>query len=94
MKSEKFYFRNPEIVYADLSGDTCLFDPLKAEYLNLNETASEIWKLLDKSKSLDEIITCVNFIYKVDFNICRDEIITFLTKAVEFDIIRERPYIK
>ena len=40
--------RNPEVCAAELDGEICLFEPVKAEYLNLNSTGSAIWNLLEE----------------------------------------------
>ena len=48
--------RNNQVVFTELDEEVCLFNPEKGEYLNLNQTGSRIWNLLDKPTPIDQII--------------------------------------
>ena len=48
-----YFKKNPQIVYASLDSEVCLFNPERGEYLNLNSTASLIWNLIDDSSTFD-----------------------------------------
>ena len=54
-KNYKFE-RNNKIVFTELDNEVCLFNPEKGEYLNLNQTGSRIWNLLDKPIQIEKII--------------------------------------
>ena len=48
--------RNNNVVFTELDNEVCLFNPEKGEYLNLNQTGSRIWNLLDKPTLIERII--------------------------------------
>ena len=74
-------FRNPEVCAAELDGEICLFEPVKAQYLNLNSTASAIWNLLEEPKELDHLLEALQNRYEVDLDICRQQTEAFLGEA-------------
>ena len=51
--------RHPEVCAAELDGEVCLFQPETAQYLNLNPTASAIWRLLENPLSRDALVTAL-----------------------------------
>ena len=73
--------RNPEVCAAELDGEICLFEPVKAEYLNLNSTASAIWNLLEEPTELDHLLEALQNRYDVDIDICRKQTEAFLGEA-------------
>ena len=87
------YFKQSEnIASAELDNEICIFSPSEGNYLNLNSSASEIWKMLDKSIKMEEIIDKLSNIYNVDKNICRKEVEDFLAKAKKSKLIIESKY--
>ena len=52
-------FRHPEVCAAELDGEVCLFHPETAQYLNLNATASAIWRLLEQPLSRNALVTAL-----------------------------------
>ena len=75
--------RNPEVCAAELDGEICLFEPINAEYLNLNATGSAIWNLLEQATELDQIVTALQKTYAVDPHTCREETEAFISEAVK-----------
>ena len=55
--------KNEAVISEVLDGEICIFNPKNANYINLNSTATKIWKLLDSIEELNEIIT----ILKLEF---------------------------
>ena len=51
--------RNPEVCAAELDGEICLFEPVRAEYLNLNATGSVIWNLLEQPPEVEQLLTAL-----------------------------------
>ena len=84
-----FLARNTEVCAAELDGEICLFDPVKAEYLNLNSTGSAIWNLLEQPTKLEQLFTALQTRYNVDTEICRQETETFIYEALKSGIIKE-----
>ena len=48
--------KNEAVISEVLDGEICIFNPKNANYINLNSTATKIWKLLDSIEELNEII--------------------------------------
>ena len=83
--------RNPEICSAELDGEICLFEPRKAEYLNLNKTGSDIWNLLEEPIELSQLIATLLSQYDVDTDTCRQQTDDFISEALKKGIILEQP---
>ena len=83
--------RNPEVCAAELDGEICLFEPAKAEYLNLNSTGSAIWNLLEKPMELDYLLEELQNRYDVDLETCRQQTEAFLGEAFKRGMLLEKP---
>ena len=83
--------RNPEVCAAELDGDICLFEPVKAEYLNLNATGSAIWNLLEEPTELAPLIASLLSRYDVDADTCRQETEAFISEAIKRGMLQEQP---
>ena len=83
--------RNPEVCAAELDGEICLFEPVKAEYLNLNSTGSAIWNLLEEPTELDHLLEALQNRYDVDLDTCRLQTEAFLGEAFERGMLLEKP---
>ena len=82
--------RNPEVCAAELDGEICLFEPVKAEYLNLNETGSAIWNLLEEPKEIEYLLTELQKLYTIDETTCREDIEIFINRAIKRGMLREQ----
>ena len=83
--------RNPEVCAAELDGEICLFEPVKAEYLNLNSTGSAIWNLLEEPSELDHLIAVLQSRYDVDLDTCRQQTEAFVGEAFKRGMLLEKP---
>ena len=81
-----FYSRNPEISGAELDNEILAFNPLTAKYLTFNETASFIWKILEKPTKLKDIYREIEKSYTIN-NSQIEEINFFLDEAVKFGLV-------
>lgn len=82
-----FYKQNNNLASTELDEEICIFDPIEGNYLNLNSTGSEIWKLLENESNLEHVIEKLIEKYQIDYEICRKEVIDFLNSAVKSKII-------
>ena len=82
--------RNPEVCAAELDGEICLFEPVKAEYLNLNETGSAIWNLLEEPKEIEYLLIELQKVYTIDETTCREDIEMFINQAIKRGMLREQ----
>ena len=74
--------RNPCICATELDGEICLFDPDRAEYLNLNSTGSAIWNILEEPMPFDRLIKLLVQKYSVDIHQCKDDASLFIEASV------------
>ena len=82
--------RNPEVCAAELDGEICLFEPVRAEYLNLNNTGSAIWNLLESPTTLDYLLAELQERYAVDSTTCRLETEAFIREALKRGMLQEQ----
>ena len=66
----------------------CLFNPESAEYLNLNETGSCIWTLLENPAALEDLVACLQERYAVDEATCHLEAECFVEQALQKGILK------
>jgi hypothetical protein len=81
--------RHPEVCAAELDGDVCLFHPDTAQYLNLNPTASAIWRLLEHPQSRDALVAALLASHDVEEAQCRQETDAFLGEALVSSMLLE-----
>ena len=77
------YSKNEEIASSELDGEVCIFDPNSGMYFNLNDTASFIWKSIEKNTSLESIISKVKDEFNGDYELIEKEVIEFLKSSVQ-----------
>lgn len=83
--------RNPEVCAAELDGEICLFEPVKAEYLNLNATGSAIWNLLEQPTEVEQLLTALQSSYAVDATTCRQDTEAFIGEALKRGMLQQYP---
>lgn len=81
------YQRNPEISGAELDGEICAFIPSNAEYITLNETASQIWKLTENPLNIKQIVSQLSNLYEISEEKCKGEVIEFLDYGIKVGLI-------
>ena len=81
--------RHPSVYATELDGEVCLFHPETATYLNLNPTASAIWRLLDQPQNIDNLVTALLESHEVEEQQCRQETETFLAEALAEKMLME-----
>ena len=57
--------KNGQIIYKEFSTGPVLIDPYRRSLMALNEASSEIWKLLDSTRTLRDIIVILQDMYDV-----------------------------
>ena len=83
--------RNPQVCAAELDGEICLFEPVKAEYFNLNGTGSAIWNLLEQPAEVEQLLTELLDLYDVDSSTCRQETEAFIAEALKRGMLQLQP---
>ena len=84
-----YYSQSENLASAELDDEVCIFNPHEGNYLNLNETASAIWRLLNEPKQLKDIVEYLTNNYMIDKEICLQQILDFMEDAKKSKIIKE-----
>lgn len=75
------------ILFTELDDEVCLFCNSRAEYLNLNNTGSHVWKLIEKKFNLSEIIENLLREYEIPQEKCISEVNDFIKDLIKREII-------
>ena len=62
------------IIEREIAGCLALFHPDTAEVLVLNETASDVWRLIDGELTLESIVLALARTYGVEAGAIRDDV--------------------
>ena len=79
--------RNPAILFTDLDDVVVMMDPDKGVYHELNAVGSEIWRLLERPRSAEEICELVLDEFEVMPETARRDVLAFLNRAFELRIM-------
>ena len=66
--------RNEHIIATEIDDDICLYDPLTERVTVLNQTATDIWYLIDGERDLAEIVDTLAVSYGVGVQKISDEV--------------------
>ncbi len=88
--SEKSIFmRNTEdFLITEVDGETVMMNTINGTYWGLNSTSTDIWNMLESSKTLKDIISHLLKEYDVNEDICRQETIQVLVNMLQTKIIK------
>lgn len=70
--------RNPDLVAADMDGETVMMSVERGEYFGLGGTGSRVWQLLAQPCTLAELAASVAAEYEVDPQTCAADLRGFL----------------
>ncbi len=66
--------KTKEIIWKVVDDEVLLLDTASAYYFSLNETGSEIWKLLDSGKTAEEVTEIMAGLYETERETIRQDI--------------------
>lgn len=79
--------RNSNQLYSEVDNEIVMLSVDTSEYYGLNEVGSVIWSILEKPKSLYEIIDYLVLKYDVERSVCELEIMPFIDNLLESGVI-------
>jgi hypothetical protein len=79
--------RNPDLVSADMDGETVMMSVERGAYYGLNGIASHVWTLLETPVALADILTSVCADYDVDEVTCQTDMQVFVAELLEQGLI-------
>ena len=74
-------------ISCDLAGESVILEFKSSMYYGLNETATDIWELIRKPISVNEIINSIKEEYGIDPKICEEDILKLLEEMNEKGLI-------
>ena len=80
--------RNDTIIYKELAGAPALIDPYRRTLISLNQTALEVWRLLDGECPVLGIINALRDRFEIDEARLEKDVIGFLKELIRREMIR------
>jgi Coenzyme PQQ synthesis protein D (PqqD) len=72
------FVRNPDLVTADMDGDTVMMSVERGEYFGLGGVGARVWDLLAQPTPLSELVRQICAEYAVDASTCEADLKRFL----------------
>ena len=82
------YTRAAALLEAEVDGEIVALDREQGVVLGFNGVASDVWRLLEQPRSLDELVAALGERYEVDDAQCRTEIAALLDRLSELNLVR------
>lgn len=80
--------RVPDLTFQDLDGEVLVLLPGSGGVLHLNQTASDVWALLEEDTSQEEVAELLARAYEQDVERVRSELAPLLDLLVEQGVVR------
>ena len=88
MKPNARVVRCQELLEADVNGEIVALNVEQGQCYGLNSVASEIWRMLEEPKSIDEICGTLSSDYDVDSATCRSEVQILLSQLEQEGLVK------
>ncbi|MBS0547249.1 MAG: PqqD family protein [Proteobacteria bacterium] len=79
--------RSDRQVAANLDGEVAILDLEKGLYFGLQDVGAHVWEALQKPRSVDELCSTVLAHFDVEPEVCRTDLMKFLTSLHEIGLI-------
>ncbi len=83
------FIQNKNVVAAELDSEICIFNPENGEYVNLNETGSYIWHLIEEMQNVEMLLTNLHKEYEGEKAIIKSNLIEFLNEGIKNGFINK-----
>lgn len=74
--------RNPQLIAADMDGDTVMMSIESGEYFGLGGVGTRVWDLLAQPHTIAQLTQAICAEYEVDAATCEADIIRFLDELL------------
>ena len=81
--------RCQEMLEADVNGEIVALNVERGQCYGLNSVATEIWRMLEEPKSVDEICATLTTDYDVDAATCRSEVLALLSQLEQEGLVKQ-----
>lgn len=79
--------RNPAIIFTELDDTVVMMDADEGRYHELDPVGAHIWALLEAERSVASICAALLVEYEVTPEVCRRDVLAFLTRGIELGIV-------
>ncbi|MCW2776355.1 MAG: hypothetical protein JWN17_80 [Frankiales bacterium] len=83
--------RAPDVLFQDLDGEVLVLRPGGQDVLHLNQTASDVWQLLDVASTAAELAELLAEAYDVPVAQVRGDLEPLVELLLERGVVRRRP---
>ena len=84
---QKAFLRKQNITTVDFDGELAIMDVNKGVYYYMNSIGSEIWEIIHKAATTEEIVHKLILQYDIDEETCRDQVRDFLEELIDRDLV-------
>ena len=85
--AESTIVRTENLLATDLDEETILMSVEAGTYYGMEQTARRIWELVEKSRSVSELIEILSEEYHVKPEVCSQEIVLFLQELLQEGLV-------
>lgn len=83
------FVQNPELIAADMDGQTVMMSIAHGEYFGLDGIGSQIWKWLAQPVSIDQLVSTICTEYAVDEVTCRTDLEQFISELMAKGLVQQ-----
>ena len=80
---------NTQFLEADIGNELSLYDPSTERVVILNQTASDVWRLLDGHTSIERVVDLLAKVYGTDAKSIRGDVESVLAKFEEEGLVEQ-----
>ena len=79
---------SPNQVSCDLAGEAAVLQMSSGVYYSLNEIGTQIWKLIEQPRSIEDVCEVLLEEFDVDAERCQRSTLLLLEKLLEYELIK------
>ena len=87
IKPATIFFRNPDIIAADMDGDLVMMSIEQGSYFGLQGVGPFIWEMLETPISFSDLCKKITAEYDVDLTTCEEDVKEFVEKLLESELV-------
>jgi len=77
-----------DVVSCDLDGEAAILNLKDGVYYGLDPVGAKIWNLIQKPKTIDDVVEVIWNEYNVDKNRCKDDIFELVEKLLDNGLVK------
>ena len=85
----KYFINEDSVVWRNINGEIIVLNLNSGHHYTLNKLGSKIWLLLEKKKSIEEIIQQAFHEFDMSLNQVRDDVVNFLNNLNQENLVQK-----